>query len=256
MKKSSAVMLFLAIVLCCFLSGCASLLKDERMEQEVANFIDALNADDADKIFLSMYPDAVTREEFDASYETVREIWEKSDDYTLKLHSINTNKNINNSSVSTVCRAQYYVYTQDNSYTITLTRLSDDNGEGLSQFNLVVGTVPVLVSGGFTTASENSPLQWGMLIFCILSYLFVIVTVVDILRKRPRLFGLWLIAACAFLCIQMQLVSGNFHIGVGVYPFAISAFKIYSNGGRNFVAALPAGAVIYWCMRRKLQRFK
>ena len=256
MKKTSAVMLLLSILLCSFLSGCADLLKDERMEQEVANLIDALNEDDADKIFLSMYPDAVTREEFDASYETIRTIWEKSDDYTMKLCSINTNKNFNNSKVSLTCQAQYYIYTQDNSYTITLTRLSDDNGDGLSRFNLVAGAEPVLVSGGFTTAGANSALQWGMLTFCILSYLFVIVTVVDILRKRPRLFGVWLLAACAFLYIQMRLVPSNFHIGGGVFLLAMSAFKIYSNGARNFIAALPAGAVIYWCMRRKLQRLK
>ena len=71
MKKSSAVTLFLFILLCCCLSGCASLPKNEHMEQEAEQLITALNEDDADQIFESMYPDVVTRGEFDNSYETI-----------------------------------------------------------------------------------------------------------------------------------------------------------------------------------------
>ena len=53
MKKSSAVTLFLFILLCCFLSGCASLPKNEHMEQEAEQLIAALNEDDATIIHVS-----------------------------------------------------------------------------------------------------------------------------------------------------------------------------------------------------------
>ena len=151
-----------------------------------------------------MYPGIVTREEFDESYETIRRLWERSDGHTAKLRSINTKKNLNQSGNSLVCQAQYYVYTQEQSYTITLTYRSDDIGEGIYRFDINVGAEPVLISGGFTTARENSVLQWGLLVLSILSYLFIIVTVVDILRKRPRLFGVWLAAALTFIGFWVQ----------------------------------------------------
>lgn len=252
MKKSRVTVLFLFVLICCFLSGCADLLRNEEMDKELELLIEALNEDDADRIFQFMYPDVSTREEFDASYETIRRIWEQSDSYTTKLISINTNKTFGNSGASLTCRAKYYIYTEDKDYTVSLTYLSDDKGDGLYQFDLAAGAEPVLMSGGFTTAKENTAFQWVMLVFCVLTYLFMIVTVVDILRKRPRLFGVWLVAALTFFSLQMRRTPTDFHIGGIVTWFAMSAFKIYSNGIRSFVFALPAGAVVYWFLRKKL----
>lgn len=130
MRGSGIVVLLLSVLFCCSLSGCADFIKSEEMDKEVVNFIEALNEDDADRIFQSMYPDVVTREEFDESYEAVRKLWEKSDEYTTKLNSINTRKNYTQSGDFRICQAQYYVYTQAQDYTITFTYRSDDTGDG------------------------------------------------------------------------------------------------------------------------------
>ncbi len=256
MKKSNAVTLLFTILFCCFLSGCASLLKNERMDQEVEKIIAALNEDDADQIFQSMYPDVVTREEFDASYESIRQIWKKCDEHTIKMTSMNINDNQNKSEIIRTYRVQYFVYTSEDSYTINLTYRSDNEGEGLYGFNLTPGTIPVLISGGFTTAKENSVPQWCALIFTVLSYVFITITIIDIFRKRPRLYGIWMVAAMTFFAFRIQIVPANFHAGGFVTWFAMSAFKIYSNNMRNFVFALPVGAVAYWFMRKRLLRKK
>ena len=130
--------------------------------------------------------------------------------------------------------------------------MSNAGGAGLYHFNLNIGAEPVLISGGFTTAGANSVLQWIVLLLSVLPYIFVLVTEIDILRKRPRLFGLWLVAALAFFCFQVQISLENFRIAGGVNFFALSAFKIYSTGARNFVLSLPIGTIAYWLLRRKL----
>lgn len=252
MRRSGIVVLLLSVLLCCILSGCADFIKSEEMDKEVVNLIEALNEDNADQIFQSMYPGVVTREEFDESYEAVRKLWEKSDEYTTKLNSINTRKNFTQSGDIRICQAQYYVYTQAQDYTITFTYRSDDIGDGVYQFNLNVGAEPVLVSGGFTTARKNSALQWALLMLSVLSYLFIVVTAVDILRKRPRLFGVWLAASLTFIAFQIQAAPANLHVGGNVSWFVFSAFKIYSTGSRRFVFALPVGAIVYWCLRKRL----
>lgn len=252
MRRSGIVVLLLSVLLCCILSGCADFIKSEEMDKEVVNLIEALNEDDADQIFQSMYPGVVTQEEFDESYEAVRKLWEKSDEYTTKLNSINTRKNFTQSGDIRICQAQYYVYTQAQDYTITFTYRSDDIGDGVYQFNLNVGAEPVLVSGGFMTARKNSVLQWALLMLSVLSYLFIVVTAVDILRKRPRLFGVWLAASLTFIAFQIQAAPANLHVGGNVSWFVFSAFKIYSTGSRRFVFALPVGAIVYWCLRKRL----
>lgn len=253
MKKSGVAGMLFVILVCCFLTGCSGVLKNERMDREVERIIAALNEDDADQIFLSMYPDAVTREEFDEAYEKIHQLWQKSDSHTIKLNAINMRKTLSNSGDSQICEAQYYIYTQDKFYTIYLTHLSDDKGDGLYGFYLKVGAEPMLISGSFTTARENSVLQWGILILGVLSYLFIIVTVVDILRKRPRLFGLWLAAVLTFFSLQIKVVPDNSYMGVGVNWFVMSSYKIYNNDSWILFLALPVGAIVYWCLRKKLK---
>ena len=76
MKKARIVNLILSILICFILTGCGSLLEDEQMDRQVERLIAALNEDDGDKIFQSLYPGVVTREQFDESYEGIRKIWE------------------------------------------------------------------------------------------------------------------------------------------------------------------------------------
>lgn len=250
--KPTAVILFLSILLCCLLSGCAGLLKNERMDQETELLIAALNADDADQIFDAMYPDVVTREEFDNSYESIRQIWNQCDEHTTKLNSIHFNNNKNKSEHIFTCQAQYYIYTPEDSYTLNLTYRSDDQGKGIYGFHLAPGTTPVLISGGFTTFRTNSVFQWIVLVFCVLSYIFILVTAADILRKRPRLYGAWLLASFAFVYLQIRFAPNNLHVGGSIQLFVISALKVYNAGVRNFVVAFPVGALVYWCMRKRL----
>lgn len=252
MKKARIVSLFLSILICCFLSGCGNLLKNEQMDREVERLIAALNEDDADRIFQSLHPGIVTREEFDESYEAIRKIWQKSYTHTKKLNAINTQKTLGSSGNSQICEAQYYVYTPDKFYTINISHLSDDNGDGMGGFYLKVGAEPMLISGSFTTAGENSVIQWGILLFGVLSYLLVIITVVDILRKRPRLFGLWLVAVLTFFSFHVQKMPDNFYMGVGVKWFIMPAYNIYNNGSWILILAFPVGVIVYWCLRKKL----
>lgn len=251
MKKTRIVCLSFIILVCCFLSGCGNMLKNEQMDREVERLIAALNEDDADRIYQSLHPGIVTREEFDESYETIRKIWEKSYIHTKKLNAINTQKSLGNTGNSHLCEAQYYVYTPDKFYTINISYLSDDNGEGVGGVYLKEGAEPMQISGSFTTASENSVLQWAILIHAALSYLLIIITIVDILRNRPRLFGLWLVVVLAFFSFLLQRAP-NTYVSLGVNWFIMSSLKIYNNGSWVLIFAIPAGAVFYWCQRRRL----
>lgn len=253
MKKLRIFFLLLLMLLpCCLLSGCLSLRQNEQITQQLQQIITALNEDNADQIYQFMYPGLVTREDFDSAYEDIRLTWTKSADYAIKLNTISVQQNFSSSGASQLCQAQYCVFNDELSYTITLTYLSDSNGSGLSQLDLTANTTPVLISGSLMTFMENSPVQWFMLILTILEYIFILLTIIDILRKRPRLFGVWIGAALTFFCFRVLITPKGFQAGGGLLFFPLSFFKIYSDGARNFALAIPAGAVAYWCLRKKL----
>ena len=102
------------------------------------------------------------------------------------------------------------------------------------------------------TFPENSPFQWFVLILAIPEYIFILLTIIDILRKHPRLFGVWICAALTFFCFRVLVAPNGFRAGGGILFFPLSFFKIYSDGARKFVLTIPVGAIVYWCMRKKL----
>lgn len=250
-KRHIFFRLLLMLLPCCLLAGGKSLIKSDQMDQQLEQLITALNEDNADQIYQFMYPGVVTREEFETAYEEFQLAWVKSTRYTTKLNAINVKNNFSNSGSSKTWQAQYYVFTEDTSYTITLAYLSDSDGAGLYQLNLASGTGPLLISGGFTTARENSFIQWFVLIFSILGYVFILITIIDIIGKRPRLFGVWIGAALTFLGFRVLITPSGFQAGGGPLWFVLSSFRIYSDGTRNFVLAIPVGAIVYWCLRKK-----
>ena len=117
-KRHIFFRLLLMLLPCCLLAGCKSLIKSDQMDQQLEQLITALNEDNADQIYQFMYPGVVTREEFETAYEEFQLAWVKSTRYTTKLNAINVKNNFSNSGSSKTWQAQYYVFTEDTSYTI------------------------------------------------------------------------------------------------------------------------------------------
>lgn len=59
-------------------------------------------------------------------------------------------------------------------------------------------------------------------------------------------------AALTFFSFLLRKVPDNTYVSMGVNWFIMPALKIYNNGSWILVLAFPAGAVVYWCLRRKL----
>lgn len=114
---------------------------------------------------------------------------------------------------------------------------------------LAAATTP---TGTLQTAMENSPLQWCFLVFWLVCIGFAIFTIVDIIRKKPRYYGLWIVAAVFFLSVSLQLsessLSNHWMLGI----LNQSQWLQYPNGANTFTIGLPVCAIAYWGMRNKL----
>ena len=74
----------------------------------------------------------------------------------------------------------------------------------------------------------DQPLGIASLVLLVLSLLIMIVTIVDIVRKKPLKYGWFIVLALIIL------------------PFTVSGLAI----------ALPVGALLYWCLRKSLMKKK
>lgn len=249
-KRHFLILLCAALLFCLSLGGCG-MIKNEEMDQRLEKLILALNEDDGEKVFQSMYPGAVSREDFDIGYSYIQNIWNPSDTYTVKMNSINVKKNVG-SNASYLCQAEYYVLFEDSAYYVTLVYLSDSGGAGLYNINVSSTSNTILLSGSLLTPGENSIGQWLLLLLGILEWIFAVFTIVDIIRKRPRLFGLWILAALVFFYVGYTTNGSAFQFNLGVQIFILPGLKLYGGGLRQLIVTLPAGSIVYWCRRKKL----
>ena len=77
---------------------------------------------------------------------------------------------------------------------------------------------------------------------------------VDVVRKRPKLWGLWLAGMFLFLVLFFNGGVGHFQYGVTVGIFSPTYLLRFQGGELRLRLGLPVGAILYWIFRNKLPR--
>ena len=107
----------------------------------------------------------------------------------------------------------------------------------------------------FPTA-KKSFVQWLLLAFWAVCVLFSLYTMVDILRKKPRLYGLWLLLPLLFVGIRWSIGPMNFSMGVQFGLLKLSKWLKYADRRSIIQISFPLGAILYWCLRKTLMKKK
>jgi len=257
MKKSilkrilALVMAAILLLLC----GCASIKEggaflDGKLEQ----FMACIEANDKEGAAELAYNQELGKNMTDA-FDGLAAYWpaKASDAYTRQ--SINVT--IRNT--AKIYQGSYLVESGGEEYIVDITYAEDENGVGITMLyanlsaDVVAATTP---TGTLQTAAENTPLQWCFLALWPICIAFVIFTIVDILRKKPRYYGLWIAAAVIFLSVSLQISDSNLHFNWLLAILNQSQWLQYPDGANTFTLGLPAGAIAYWCVRGSLLRQK
>ena len=104
--------------------------------------------------------------------------------------------------------------------------------------------------------ARKTPVQWLLLVFWGLSVLFCIYTIIDVLRKKPRLYGLWILIALLYIGFSVNIGPSLFNFGTHVGLFRISKWIKYSDHRSVVQLFFPIGAILYWCLRKTLLKKK
>lgn len=257
LRQFALVLLCLACVL---FVGCTQLSNDE-LDAQLNIMLDAIEANDLEQAYAAMYPEVMTQNAFTSAFEQMRTYWPQNNSTrTCKMTKIDTAKGTYNGQHYTQISGEYTVETDLEPYFIRIVYRQDDQSSGILAFNLVRQSEyeqETAVTGTFATAAQNTPVQWLFLVFWLLSIGFVVVTVVDILRKRPRLYGLWLICALVFAAFIFQREGASVvHNRLNVSLLIQSNWLVSGSGALTIRLSLPVGAIAYWSSRRKLQKQK
>ena len=258
-RNRIACLILAALFLC--LCGCG-LIRQTKQSLEAAQaesdeilveFMTCIENNDLEGACALAYDPAQMRKDFSA----LRSYWPASgtDPYESRGLNINTNLSKTEGRGSTASAA-YLVNTGGEDYQVNLVIRHDENGDGLYSLNAV--RTQELTDSGVEPITGNDPVpkksfgQWCFTGFWLLSCLFCLITVIDILRKKPRRYGLWIVIALLFFGGHLYRGPGGIQAGINIGLLNTSEWIRYYGGASRYQLCLPFGAISYWIERRRL----
>ena len=252
LRRILALMMASILLLLC---GCASIEEGEAvLNEELEQFMACIEANDKEGVAELAYNQEFGENLKDV-FDDLSAYWPAKAGDTYTRQSIHVN--IKNG--AKLIQGQYLVESAGKNYVVDIAYTEDANGAGITMLyanlseDLAAATTP---TGTLQTAAENNLLQWCLLVLWLAFIGFAIFTVVDILRKKPRLYGLWIAAAVVFLSVGLQISDSNLRFNWVIAILNRSQWLKYPDGTNIFALGLPVGAISYWCIRGNLLRQK
>lgn len=214
MKRRFLALCLLGILVlgCLGLAGCG--IKHEKLDEQMALMVTALNEGDEAAFTALLYPGMEKEYDLHELFIQLEEYWVPVSPEELSLVSFNIYTGTDGKS----SQGMYAVPGNEKVNTLILAYAETDDGAGVS-------TIYLQQRDGQKEAAGRSTPEW---IWTGLFAAFQILTIVDILVKKPRKFGWYILLALFFFNFNLRLNGGAFSL------------------------AVPLGAIVYWCLRKKL----
>lgn len=206
-RKKFAVLTAAILCFCLFLSGCG--LKSETLDAQLDLVLSALNRDDRDAFVALLYPGLGSESDMEEGYRQIREVWIPTERESVKL----VRYNFNASSGQKMYQGIYQLPRSDEYGYLEIVYLETAERSGLVGLHM-----------GMIEESQKNTSGIGQWIFTILYLAFVLFTIVDVVRKKPRKYGWYIVLSFLYFSLRVN----------------------------SFAVTIPLGSILYWCVRRKL----
>lgn len=220
--------------------------EDSQLREDTEEMLDALITDDVTGAYGTMYA-GVDYNEFLKVYEQLSLGLSNIEGYQLVASNIN--KSVTNGQATVSVR--YMMTAGKQRFFVDVARA--DGYDGLIAF-YVNEYVPVTTTGTLGNMQDANVLQWIILMVGLLEVVFVVWVFVDCCRHKMRKKWLWLlIIALGYLVVQLIATPEQFRLGMRLGAFlSYTSLVCYSTGGFTLRLMIPAGAVIYLILRKRL----
>ena len=205
-------------LLAVMLSGCS--FKNKVLDAQMEMALAALNDGNSEKMYQLIYPGAMEERAFDEGFDQIMQAWQEKQPEDLKLVRFYVNSKVQADFRQKTYEGIYKMTLGDESCYIYLLYADTSEGSGIVNLNLL--------SEDEVSGVEISAFSIVSLVFEVLFWLIVVFTIIDIIRKKPRRYGWYIVLAL----LRVTLRTGELALIV------------------------PVGVIIYWGIRRNLLRKK
>lgn len=241
----------LLLICCGLLTGCR-LLIDVQCEQYLQGMLQAVEAENLQVAVALFYDPDIADSSFEQEFAEMVCIWEKGP-YTYTCISMHARSFSGSGGGRKYVTNSYAIQTAQKKYHAEVIRCEMPEGDGLYGFRLKleqaekpVGTLRDI--GSFTGG------QWSVLLYYLAAVAFCVVTAVRCAKDPIRMKWLWI------LLILLVHSGMEHHVRQGLFQLRLLLVMVppyyrlllYPGGGRLLALGLPVGAILYWCIRKKL----
>lgn len=262
MKKYRSLFCILLVLSLLLLAGCGAKdeweaaekvagklsdkIEDPQLRADTEKLLDAIIADDYDTAWDAIY-EGVNKADFQQMYTSLQPHLTGMEQYTLVASNIH--KTVKNG-VSTT-NVRYMMTAGEEKFLVDVARI--EGYEGLTSFHLNEYQ-PVTITGTLGNMQGANAAQWIFLTIGILEIIFAIWMFVDCCRHKIRRKWLWLLLiALGYVILSVIATPEQFRINFNVGAFlSYTSLICYSTGGFTCQVVIPAGAIVYLSMRKKL----
>lgn len=249
-EKEDFLFFDVGILCLLMLCSCTKFKQSGELREETEQMLNSLIADDFEA-FYSQISDACSEEDAIALFPQMRDYLNGATTYELELYHMSAR--VDNG--VHLREEKYFVKTDGGNFYVSIQTTSEV--QGIAGFNIVKEEESGIASsstGTIFSMSGASLVQWALLMFALLETVFVIFSVVDCARQRIAKKALWILLilfASGTFMLTLSSSGLNFRFNLG-FLFSHTALIVYNNGTRVLRLFVPIGAIIYWCLRKKL----
>lgn len=220
--------------------------EDAQLREYTEKMLDALIADDVAGAYAAMHANT-DYSQFLEAYQQMR--LELGDLKTYQLTSSNIQKTVTNGEKTVSIR--YMMEAGEQRFYVDVS--CEEAYHGLTGF-YITKYIPVITNGTLSNMEGANVAQWVFLILGMLELAFVIWAFVDCCRHKVRRKWLWLLLiALCYAISQVVFTPERFYVGARMGLFlSYTCLMRYSTGGFTLQIMIPAGAIVYVILRKRL----
>lgn len=256
-KMKSLLVLSVIFAVLVSLASCTELhesLDNEDIRADTEAMIDSILENDLDSAY-TLISDVCSKQEFASIFSQIREIIGNESEYKLSPIRIYYNTSVNDGQKVESVSATYKMECGEKDYIIDVK--SDSLHKELAMFYLT----PYENSAYYQTGAVNSMreaniVQWILLLSNLISIAVCIWALIDCSRRSIK--KKWLIITMiilGFMSIGASIASGSIRFNWSFLSFGkYTALILYGNGALDLRLMLPAGAILYFIIRKRLTK--
>lgn len=244
--KKRGIFLAVLLLLCIMTAACAPEVSNDVLDEKFQALQTAFATNDEERAFELLYLENQTETEFHDFFSEVLDYWPVTQDdvYTLtKFH-------IEKTGYYDQWDGIYSGETAGQPYLVQIVYMESEELTGIVNFRVVLEEEYVAAeSAQYAPAGAK---HWIMLAWWVICLAFIVFSIIDIIRKKPRRYGLWILLSLVSVGVCYSNGDGFGTVQAIFGLLNQSRYVAFATGGFEIKVTIPIGAILYWCRRKSL----